>query len=419
MLLPGRRGGRGALSWTPVNPEPVQSPDEQPLRTKAAGAPASNPSTNAEVGAYGACLLAMGRAVQNVGIYGTAHPASVQTVNQWYDGLALLIRTRGSLTLDSNGHIAVINGIPVPLALKNALALSLLRKLYTTRAGRIEFLAGFDVGSAMLLAEFLANADATRVAAESKSLAVWMARVQLHYLRVSPLRLREVREGDVLVSGGLNTRGRVPEGRPSGERPTQEQFDQWAEELQRETDAGGQPVAVRRKTIGMLVSFLRGTLEAPPAGIAEQVARAAEDPGLLADLILKSALVQQELSQRYDEPVGDDVVGCLRSVLNALQEMPESRTDEGWRKVIQTLTEIEMRLLERLPVLADGTEEDAQVIRDGIRAMHHDVEGEALKREYERKRNALMEVERRIRIFFGLDSAESAEKPEASAVTGG
>lgn len=398
-----------------MTPETNPSPDERSLGTQAPGTAATQPSASAGIGEYGACLLAMGRAVQNVGIYGTTHPASIETVNQWFESLTPLIRTRGSLILDSNGHMATMNGIPVPLALKNALALSLLRKLYTSRAGRIEFLTGFEARSAMLLVEFLAKADSTRVAAESKSLGTWMARVQLHHLRVSPLRLREVKEGDVLISGGRSVTGRGREGKPSGERPTQEQFARWAEELQRDTDETGRPAAVRRKAIKILVAFLRGTSDVPPSGMAEQVARAAEDPGLLADLILKSALVQQELSQRYEEPVGEDVVGCLRSVLNALQEMPESKSDEGWPKLIQMLTELETHLLERLPLLAGGTEEDAQVIRDGVRAMHHDVEGEALKREYERKRNALLEVEKRIRIFFGLSAGESAETPEAPA----
>lgn len=402
-----------------MNPKPVPSREERPPQTNAADANVSASKTGSEADTYGKCLLAMGRAVQNVGMYGTSHPSSLETVADWFSLVSALIRSRGTLTLDSDGHKAVMNGVPVPLSLENVLALALLRKLYTTRAGRLEFLAGFDVNSAMLMAEFLANADATRVAAETNSFGAWVARVQLKHLRVSPLRLREVKEGDLVVSGGVNLKRKAREDKPAGEKPNPEQIAQWAEDLKRDTDQAGRPRSVQRKAVGLLVSFLRGLSDIPPAGMAEQVARAAgDDAGLLPELILKSALIQQELAQRYEEPIADDVVACLRAVLNALQETPEAQAEEGWRKVIQTLTDIEARILERLPILAAGTEEDAQVIREGIRAMQHEVEGAALKREYERKRHALLEVEERIRKFFGSEAGDSVRAPEAPAGTG-
>lgn len=398
-----------------MNPKTVQSREERTPQASAADANVSASKTGIEIDTYGKCLLAMGRAVQNVGMYGTSHPSSLETVADWFSIVSALIRSRGTLTLDSDGHKAVMNGVPVPLSLENVLALSLLRKLYTTRGGRLEFLAGFDVNSAMLLAEFLASADSTRLVVESNSLAAWAARVQLKHLRVSPLRLREIKDGDLIVSGGANLKRKAREGKPADEKPDLEQIAQWAEDLKRDADQEGRLKSVQRKAVGMLVSFLRGLSDVPPAGMAEQVARAAGDAGLLPELILKSALIQQELAQRYEEPIADDVVACLRSVLNALQETPEAQADDGWRKVIQTLTDIETRILERLPILAGGTEEDAQVIREGIRAMQHDVEGAALKREYERRRNALLEVEERIRKFFGSEAGASAPAPEASA----
>ena len=62
---------------------------------------------------------------------------------------------------------------------------------------------------------------------------------------------------------------------------------------------------------------------------------------------------------------------------------------------------MEERILDQLQAVAGGGDKDAEIIRDGVRTMQHDLEGMALKDEYEQKRKALDAVERRIKRFFG------------------
>lgn len=390
-----------------MSPEPTATEHDSAPRTQTAGVRPAAAVPDAELRAYENCLLAMARAVENVGMYGPSHPTAREMVNEWSKGLAPLTRTRGQVTLDSDGHTPLINGTVLTGSLTNPVVLALLRRLYTTRAGRLEFLSGFNLKSAGQIAEFLAAADATRLADEEHSFDAWVTRNRIRHVRISPLRLLEVKEGDRIVSGDRQ-RPAEPK-KPSGERPKPAELAAWASEFSQDADRMGQRAAVSRKGVGMLVAFMRGLSGAAPAGMADQVAQAAANSGQLADLILKSALVQQELAQRFQEPVGDDVVACLRAVLNALQETEDGRTEEGWRNVARTLSALETCILERLQALADGTEKDAEVIRRGVRTMHYELEGSALKREYERKRSALLAVEQRIRKFFGLESRETVD----------
>lgn len=377
-------------------------------------------SAGAEMDAYEKFLIAMARAVENAGMYGSSHPTAQAMANQWFKVLAPLTRSRGKLTLDSDGHTVLINGDALPTAVTNPLVLSLLRRLYTTRAGRLELLSGFTAKSAALMAEFLANADATHLADDDHSFKAWVLRGQIRHVRISPLMLVEIKEGDQFVSGAPKRTADAK--KAPDERPSPEAIAEWAEEFKQDADRGGQPAVIPPKVLRVLVAFLRGTSDAPPASMAECVARVAGNPVQLSELILKSALVQQELTRRFKEPVGDDVVAGLRSVVSALQETPEARSDEGWRNVARTVAAIEACVLERLHPLAGGTEKDAEVIRKGVRVIHHEIEGAALKREYEQKRNALLAVERRIRLFFGLDAREpvsSSLAPAEQATEGG
>jgi hypothetical protein len=349
------------------------------------------------------CLLAMARAVQSVGMYGVAHPSAREAVANWCKLLAPLLRSHGTFTLSSDGRVALVDD--VALSTTNTVIHSLLRKLYTTRAGRLELLNGFHAEDAAMIAQFLADADANHLADREHAFDTWVARNQTRHVRISQIRLREVKDGDRIVSG---TRRAPPErlkpaGMPGAERHAPEDVAVWEREFKHEVDRAGRPAPVAQKVLDRIAAHLRGTTAIQPADLAEHMTQAARNPAQLAELILKSALVQHEVAQRTEEPIGADVVTCLRSVLSALQQTPEARTDEGWASVVRTLAVLEANILERQQALTGGTAADEEVIRVGVRTMQHDLEGAALKREYEQKRDALLAVERRIRSFFGID----------------
>lgn len=398
-------GYHGRMNSEPLPTAAERKPDPATPKTATA--------LPATIAAYEACLLAMARAVEYVGMYGLTHSTAQERVNDWFSLLAPLIRSRGGFSLHSNGSTVLVNDTALPRVTANPVILVLLRKLYTTRAGKIELRSGFNASNAGLLAEFLANANATCLADDEHSLGEWVKRNRLHHVSVTPLQIVEVKEGERVVSG--ERRRRVAT-QPSPVEPLKpEAIAAWLSAFKEDADRANRDAAMPRKVLGLLAAFLRGTAEASPAGMAECMTRAAGDAARLSEVILKSALVQHELAHRAAGPVGDEVVACLRAVVNALQETNEARTEEGWRAVAQTLASLETCILERLEALAGGTEQDAEAIRAGVRALHHEIEGAALKREYERKRNALTEVERRIREFFGLDARQAPDDPAGPA----
>ena len=392
--------------------------NSEPTAAAAEGAPPPSarsetvaPHTSAEIDSYVNSLLAMARAVQSVGMYGVTHPAAQEAVAEWVHGVGPLLRSHGRLVLHSDGRVASVNGAPVSTS--NPVVLSLLRKLHTTRAGKIELLSGFHTDAAGLIAEFLAGADATRLADTEHSFGTWIEHHRVRHVRVSALRLRELKEDDRVVSVERKPpASRVkPSSAPAPAPLKAEELAAWARDFQQEADRAGQPAPLPRKLQDIIVTYLRGSAEVQPASLAEHMTRAAHNPGHFSELILKVALVQQELAQSSEKPVGDDVVNCLRSVLDVLQQAPDARTEEGCHNLARTLAVLETHILERLHALAGGTEDDAQIVRAGIRTLQHDLEGAALKCDYEQKRSALLAVEQKIRRFFGLESGAASGAP--------
>ena len=142
-------------------------------------------------------LLALGLAVQAVGIYGASHPSAQEAVAAWFKLLAAHLRLRGTFALGTDGHVALVNG--TPYSTTNPVVLSLLRRLHMTRAGELELLSGLRIEDAALLADFLAAADEHHLADDEHSFTAWVERHGTRHVRVKQLRLREVKDGDRIV----------------------------------------------------------------------------------------------------------------------------------------------------------------------------------------------------------------------------
>lgn len=366
------------------------------------------PAEAAEIQSYENGLLAMARAVQVVGMYGAPHPAAREAVDVWIEHLAPLLRAHGTFTLGSKGDVALVNRIP--LSITNPVVLSLLRKLYTTRAGQLELLVGFDAEAAGAMAAFLAGSDASRLAGEEESLEAWLARSQLRHVRVSRLKVLEVQEGDRVVSGTRKQPPKLarPPGAPDPDRFRPEDVAAWARAFRQDANRPGQPPVLPPGVRDAICAYLRGTTAARPADLVEPMTRAAGHIAQLSELVLKTALVQQEVAQRPDDPVGVDVVNCIRAIVDVLQQAPGAQTDEGWANLARTLAVLEEGVLEKLQSITGGTDDDEEVIRAGVRALQHELEGATLKRDYERKREELLAVEQKIQRFFGSESESAA-----------
>jgi hypothetical protein len=395
------------LQYDVVSAEDNLLKDEQPTQADAVSETPVTTADTAAVEACEKCLLALARAVETVGMYGSSHPSSKHEVGEWFKRLSSLLRMRGTFTVGTDGQVAFVEG--TPFSTTNPVILSVLRRLYTSRAGRLDLLSGFREEDALKLAGFLANANESQLAGEENTLETWIERNRMYHVRVRQIEFREVKEGDRVIAGERlqpNRRSKpTDDSRAKSAGP--KEVGTWARKFQTEADQASKPASLPGEVRDGIASQLRGLTSDNPLDLAENVMQAAANPAQLAELLLKIALVQHEVAKRTDQPVGTDVVTCLRSVFEAMQQAPEMQTDEGWANMARMLAVLEEYILGKQHEIAGGTDGDAEIIREGMRSIQRDVEGGALRREYDQKRGALVAVEQKVRQFFGVER----EKP--------
>lgn len=386
----------------------IYASEEGALQAGDAVVSSSKAGTKAPDG-HEACLLAMGRAVQRVGMYGPAHPSSRAAVAEWHKALSLRLRLSGTFVVGTDGQVALVEG--VPFSTTNPVILSLLRKLYTSRAGRLEWLSGFREEDALKLAAFLAAADEKHLAEPEHSIEAWIRSNTPHHVRVSQIRFREIQDGDRVVSGA----GRAGPVHRSGDRGAKKreslhpkEVTSWARKFEVEAKRDEVPKSLPGELVDEVVSHLRGLDGTQTVAMSSAVRRAAEQPTKLAELLLKVALVQHAVKRRDGQPIGSDIAECLESVVDALVKLPEAKVEEGLANLARTLDVLESRVLEQMSHVTGGGEGDEKIVREAVEKMQRRIEGIALTREYEQKRSALLAVERRVKRFFGVDDKPNA-----------
>lgn len=390
------------LQYFVVNTDSNLLRDEQSAAPDAAATTREAAAVKADLESYERCLLAMARAVETAGMYGGSHPSSIHDVGEWFKLLSSILRVRGTFTVGTDGHVAFVEGSP--FSTTNPMILGVLRKLYMTRAGRLELLNGFRETDAIKLAEFLANADESHLAEGENTLESWIERNRLYHVRIKQIRFREVKEGDRVVAGE-KLRPNKPSKKDDESVPKSsgvKEVGTWSRRFETESKKAGAPPPIPEKVRDEVAAHLRGLISGDPGDLAEGVMQAAANPVQLSELILKVALVKHELAGRSDQRVGEDVVTCLRSVFDSIQRTSEAQTDEGWANMARMLSVLEEYILERHRAIAGGTDKDEKTIRSGVRDIQRDIEGGALRLEYDQKRSALAAVEHKVRQFFGI-----------------
>jgi len=333
-------------------------------------------------------------------MYGVKHPSARHEIDNWFKHLAPFLRSKGAMALGTDGQTAFVDGDPISTA--NPIILALLQQLHAARAGVLELRSGLSIEDAARLADFLNHVDTTRVVGDDQAIQAWLERSRIRHIRVKQLTFREIKEGDQIVRGDFGpSPQRHTADRRTGPSARPKEALSWARDFEQEmaqTDASG---GLPPETRDVIADHLRGIADVPPGELSMFMARAAEEPDGLASLILKTAVIEHEVAQRQDEPVGKDIVTCMQKVLGALQKSPTAGTEEGLNSLLAIIAALEQSILERLEALAGGTRDDAALVSTGAREMEHGIHGVALKREHAESRKALQDVERRVREFFG------------------
>ncbi|MBM4149910.1 MAG: hypothetical protein FJ224_12840 [Lentisphaerae bacterium] len=344
-------------------------------------------------------------------MYGTVHPAAKTAVSDWLRLAAPLMRSQGTLSIETNGNTALVGGMPYSTT--NPVIQTLLARLYATRAGRLELLTGLRPEDAAALAEFLSRAGAGIVTDDEHSLETWVQKTRMKHVRVRRIRLKEIMEGDRVIRGS-HDKTATQEGRQSrrssGERqPRDDAKEQtvWADSFRRESETASSPPSIASEATNAISRYMRGSNDASPEEMAEAVSEAAHNPAQLAAILLKTALVRHELTGIPSDPVGAHVIACLRSAMEALLRAPGNAGEDGWADIARTLAAIEEHVASNLHELTGGTDHDIEAVHNAVREMQHKLEGWALKREYAARHRALVTVEQKLRHFFGIP----AERP--------
>ncbi len=164
-------------------------------------------------------------------------------------------------------------------------------------------------------------------------------------------------------------------------------------------NAAAESAAVNVDTI---LAFLRGDVSTTQKGVVEGMQSMATDADKLADLIMKSAEVQQgAVDVDGGETFAEIVVGCLKRAYDGVSQSPEMKTQKGKKKFTKTLMLLEQEVLEKMRAQRGVTDIEAeQIVTEAIEEMADDLTIDALAEEYMKKRNAIEANEKRILRFI-------------------
>jgi hypothetical protein len=156
--------------------------------------------------------------------------------------------------------------------------------------------------------------------------------------------------------------------------------------------------------VRQIVAFLKGGAGSLPA--AEQPLQdldaAATNAGQLADLIMKSAVVDSRQAEvEGGETLGNIVVGCLRRTFDSLNRAPGAQTRKGKRAIKKTLTILEKDILDRLKETArQGHALAESEVSEAVSDMTEELQASDLIEQYARKSRAVNDDEARLARFI-------------------
>jgi hypothetical protein len=157
----------------------------------------------------------------------------------------------------------------------------------------------------------------------------------------------------------------------------------------------------RKLVVEQIVAFLKGDVLADPSKAIEGLRDAAADPAKLADLILKTAQVQQRAAHlEGGESLADFVVGCIQRTYDALLESPEAKTGQGKKNLSKALMLLEKSILDKLRSMTAVTDSALAAISDAVEEIDSDLAIEAISAEYMKKRAALENTEAKVLRFL-------------------
>jgi hypothetical protein len=340
------------------------SPESAPGQTAAPAAPSA---ASADTTAF---IRSLGQVVANSHLYGIRHPVTIDAMERSYESFTKAMTGRDSVGIALANDQLLVDGQVVDL--RSSQASTFADKLRALELGGFSMDKGISPDEFVRLVSLLA---APAVVGRSSDVAQQMSGAGFEHVKAKAVRYAQVSDGEEIVS------------------------DKEAE--------------VGRKFTGPMVeqimAFLKGDISAGDSGPLKSVDAAANNAQMLADMIMKSAVIREQTPDLgHGESLGGLIVGCLRRTFNSLNEDPVTKTQKGKKTLTKTLVLLEKEILDKLREMAGDNTDTETEVAEAVREMQDEVAMDSLAEQYAKKLDAVKDSEKRILRYIkrkGVDAA--------------
>jgi hypothetical protein len=256
-------------------------------------------------------LMAIGRGLGTVSVYGTEHPSVKMSVTQTHQALQGAL-TSGSIAIGTFNGTLTVNGEPV---LVTDIPIKMLEKrLVSMKVSHLALHAGLTEEE---LQHLLTALCAPTGEAMKETLAKSGTRnIQMEDVKYVTLRNGEQKTGQ---GGGGSGSGEGDSGSGSGER------------------------AAAQAQLKQIIAFLKGD-PGTSANLA-QLKKALSDPQKLGQMILAAATVQQKETK---EDLGDLIISSLKRAYDGLSKESVFESAQGKATLAKTMLRVEQTILRKI-----------------------------------------------------------------------
>ncbi|MGE4490426.1 MAG: hypothetical protein AB7E95_12870 [Kiritimatiellales bacterium] len=321
-------------------------------------------------------LIALGRGLGTISVYGTDHPTVDQIVDQTFDELQTALKNRAALSIGTfNGTLTVDEE---PVIARDVPIRTLEKRLMAMKVSHLALNRG-------LIRSELKKLLSALCAPNDEQMKSSLSQAGLKHIRMSDVKYVALREGQ--EHPGSSTGGGSSS---SSDTPPSVQVNQ-------------------------ILAFLKG--EPSTARTTEDVKNMLSDPERLGQMILEAAAVRQSAAAVHDgESLADIVVGCLRRTYDGLRKEREFESAQGKVNLTKAMMLLEKSVLDKVHRALGARHPDIdRRIFDAIREMEEEQQFELLTAHYFDQRRKMEKVEEKIVENIRKQGVEKAQEQFAAS----
>ena len=314
-----------------------------------------------------AVLMAIGRGLGTIRVYGPEHPSVQLIITQAYEALQNALKS-GDITLGSFNGSMTIDEHPVDV--RDIPIKTLEKRLVSMKISHLVLHAGLAENE---LKQLLSALSAPSEEAMKEQLTGSGAQhIEMENVKYVTLRNGERKTGP--CSG----------------------------------DGTGEGSTIQQNQVSQIVAFLKGQPASDRA--AESVKKALSDPEKLGQMILEAASVRQGgLDVQSGESLADIVIGCLRRTYDGLRNESEFKNVQGKANLSKAMMLLEKSVLDKIHKSLGAKQPgvDSRIMK-AIREMEADRQFEIMASHYAAQKEKLNTVEGKLIDAIKGGSTEKA-----------